>query len=363
MASSVLLLPTSIRADDNRAGMTTRKTTITDAGVRDEDLDAALRPLSFDDFTGQPRIVENLRVFITAARRRGEALDHVLLTGPPGLGKTTLSHIIAREMGTDIKVTSGPVLEKPGDLAGLLTGLDEGDVLFIDEIHRLSAVVEEYLYSAMEDFRLDIMIDSGPAARSVQLSLPRFTLVGATTRQGLLTAPLRSRFGVVNRLEYYSAEDLDRVIRRSARVLEAPIDDQGALELARRARGTPRIANRLLRRTRDFADVKGDGVITQAIAKMALEALDVDEFGLDEMDTRILTTLIGKFGGGPSGIGTLAVAVGEDAGTLEEVYEPYLIQQGFLQRTPRGRVATPLAYRHLGLARPSTTSDLFGEIE
>ena len=336
-----------------------RPNTSTDPVRRDDDVDASLRPISFDDFTGQRKIVENLKIFIAAARGRGESLDHVLLTGPPGLGKTTLSHIIAREMKAQIKITSGPVLEKPGDLAGLLTSLDENDILFIDEIHRLSPVVEEYLYSAMEDFRLDIMIDSGPAARSVQLSIPRFTLVGATTRQGLLTAPLRSRFGITNRLDYYDAADLALVIRRSAALLGAPIDDDGANELARRARGTPRIANRLLRRTRDFADVKGGGTITRDVARMALEALDVDEFGLDEMDTRVILALIEKFNGGPVGISTLAVAVGEDAGTLEEVYEPFLIQQGFLQRTPRGRTATPLAYRHMGLSAPNAPAPLF----
>ncbi|MBU3699256.1 MAG: Holliday junction branch migration DNA helicase RuvB [Candidatus Kapabacteria bacterium] len=336
-----------------------RPNTSTDPVRRDDDMDASLRPVTFDDFTGQRKIVENLRIFIAAARGRGEALDHVLLTGPPGLGKTTLSHIIAREMGANIKITSGPVLEKPGDLAGLLTSLDENDILFIDEIHRLSPVVEEYLYSAMEDFRLDIMIDSGPAARSVQLSIPRFTLVGATTRQGLLTAPLRSRFGITNRLDYYDATDLKLVIERSASLLGAAIDDEGARELARRARGTPRIANRLLRRTRDFAQVKAGGVISLDIARIALDALEVDEFGLDEMDTRVISALIEKFSGGPVGISTLAVAVGEDAGTLEEVYEPFLIQQGFLQRTPRGRVATPLAYRHIGAERPGPTPTLF----
>lgn len=339
--------------------MKQRKNESTTGAKVDDDLDASLRPVSFDDFTGQPKIVENLKVFIAAARGRGEALDHVLLTGPPGLGKTTLSHIIARSMNADIKITSGPVLEKPGDLAGLLTSLDEGDVLFIDEIHRLSPVVEEYLYSAMEDYRLDIMIDSGPAARSVQLALPRFTLIGATTRQGLLTAPLRTRFGISNRLDYYDAADLERVILRSAALLQAEIDHDGAREIAGRSRGTPRIANRLLRRTRDFADVKGTGIITRAIARMALEALDVDDFGLDEMDKRILSALIEKFNGGPVGLGTLAVAVGEDSGTLEEVYEPFLIQQGFLQRTPRGRTATPLAYRHLGIRLDSSGLPLF----
>ncbi|MBC8125323.1 MAG: Holliday junction branch migration DNA helicase RuvB [Candidatus Kapabacteria bacterium] len=332
----------------------------TDPRIRaDDDVDASLRPGTFADFTGQPKIVENLKIFIEAARGRGEALDHVLLTGPPGLGKTTLSYIIAHEMGAKIKITSGPVLEKPGDLAGLLTSLEEGDILFIDEIHRLSPVVEEYLYSAMEDFRLDIMIDSGPAARSIQLAVPRFTLIGATTRQGLLTAPLRSRFGITNRLDYYNAKDLARVIVRSAALLNADIDVEGANELARRARGTPRIANRLLRRTRDFADVKGTGVITLEIARLALLALDVDEFGLDEMDARIISALIEKFAGGPVGISTLAVAVGEEPGTLEEVYEPFLIQQGFLQRTPRGRIATPLAYRHLGLPAPTSETPLF----
>jgi Holliday junction DNA helicase RuvB len=332
---------------------------------RDEDVDAALRPPTFVEFTGQPRIVENLRVFIAAARARREPLDHVLLTGPPGLGKTTLSHIIAREMGARITMSSGPVLEKPGDLAGVLTALEEGDVLFIDEIHRLSPVVEEYLYSAMEDFRLDIMIDSGPAARSVQLSLPRFTLVGATTRQGLLTAPLRSRFGINSRLDYYSADDLASVITRSAGILGAMIDGEGAMELARRSRGTPRIANRLLRRTRDFAEVKGTGLITREIAGIALKALDVDEYGLDEMDTRIILSVIEKFGGGPVGLSTIAVSVGEDAGTLEEVYEPFLIQQGFLQRTPRGRVATVQAYKHFNIKPPDTTeksqNNLFAE--
>lgn len=318
----------------------------------DRDADAALRPMMFDEFVGQEKVVENLGIFIQAARGRGEALDHVLLNGPPGLGKTTLSHIIAREMEAAIKVTSGPVLEKPGDLAGLLTNLQHGDILFIDEIHRLSPVVEEYLYSAMEDFRIDIMIDSGPSARSVQLTLPQFTLIGATTRQGLLTAPLRSRFGIINRLDYYTVKNLFHVVMRSADILKIPIEDEGALEIARRSRGTPRIANRLLRRTRDFAEVKGDGVINEEIAKIALAALEVDEQGLDEMDKRILLAIMEKFSGGPVGLGTLAVAAGEDPGTVEEVYEPYLIQEGFLQRTPRGREATPKAYDHFGIRRP-----------
>lgn len=321
---------------------------VSNQGSHEDETDITLRPSSFDDFTGQAKIIENLKVFIAAARNRGEALDHVLLTGPPGLGKTTLSHIIAHEMRADIKTTSGPVLEKPGDLAGLLTNLKEGDILFIDEIHRLSPVIEEYLYSAMEDYVLDIMIESGPAARSVQITIPRFTLVGATTRAGLLTAPLRSRFGVVSRLDYYSHQDLYHVIVRSANILNVPIDEYGAQEISRRSRGTPRIANRLLRRTRDFAEIKGNGIITKEISHIALSALEVDEYGLDEMDKRILLAIIDKFNGGPVGVGTLAVAVGEEAGTLEEVYEPFLIQQGFLQRTQRGREATALCYKHFG---------------
>lgn len=318
--------------------------------------DQALRPLSFEDFSGQEKITQNLKVFINAAKQRGETLDHVLLTGPPGLGKTTLAHIIAAEMGSNIKITSGPVLDKPGDLAGLLTNLQERDVLFIDEIHRLNPVVEEYLYSAMEDFRLDIMIDSGPNARTVQISLPQYTLIGATTRAGLLTSPLRARFGVTNRLDYYSTDILFRILQRSARILKVQVDDEGALEIARRSRGTPRIANRLLRRCRDFAQAdphlaRFKGIITREVADYGLKALEVDEHGLDEMDKRILLCIIEKYAGGPVGVNTLAVAVGEESGTIEEVYEPYLIQEGFVKRTPRGREATPLAYEHFHLRR------------
>ena len=324
-----------------------------------EDFDQNLRPINFEEFTGQRKIVDNLKIYISAASKRNEPLDHVLLTGPPGLGKTTLSHIIAKEMKSNLKMTSGPVLEKPGDLAGLLTNLEEGDILFIDEIHRLSNVVEEYLYSAMEDYRLDIMIDSGPSARSVQIHIPKFTLVGATTRAGLITAPLLSRFGVVSRLDYYNSSDLTIVILRSAKILQVPIYDDAAYELASRSRGTPRIANRLLRRTRDFAQVKGNGEIAIEIAKMALEALEVDEFGLDEMDKRILLTIIEKYDGGPVGLNTISAAVGEEAGTIEEVYEPFLIQQGFLQRTSRGRVSTKKTYTHFGFKGKDFDSSLF----
>lgn len=314
----------------------------------EKDYENALRPLNFSDFSGQNKVVENLEVFVEAAKYRGEPLDHTLLHGPPGLGKTTLSNIIANELGVGFKITSGPVLDKPGDLAGILTSLEKNDVLFIDEIHRLSPVVEEYLYSAMEDYRIDIMIDKGPSARSIQIDLNPFTLVGATTRSGLLTAPLRARFGINMHLEYYDPATLMKIIRRSAGILQVPISDKAAMEISRRSRGTPRIANALLRRVRDFAQVRGNGAIDTAIAEMALSALNIDSFGLDEIDNKILSVIIDKFQGGPVGISTIATAIGEDAGTVEEVYEPYLIMEGFMKRTPRGRVLTELAYRHLG---------------
>lgn len=326
-----------------------------DFDIRDEQLSSAekafenaLRPLRFSDFNGQDKVVENLSIFVEAAKYRGEPLDHTLLYGPPGLGKTTLSNIIANELGVGFKITSGPVLDKPGDLAGILTSLEPNDVLFIDEIHRLSPVVEEYLYSAMEDFRIDIMIDKGPSARSIQIDLNPFTLIGATTRSGMLTAPLRARFGINMHLQYYDPATLQRIIRRSASLLKVPIEDDAAIEISRRSRGTPRIANSLLRRVRDFAQVKGDGTITNAIAQLALGALNIDQYGLDEIDNKILLTIIDKFNGGPVGISTIATAIGEDSGTVEEVYEPFLIQEGFLKRTPRGRMVTALAYQHSG---------------
>lgn len=314
----------------------------------EKDFENALRPLRFGDFSGQQKVVENLEVFVEAAKYRGEPLDHTLLHGPPGLGKTTLSNIIANELSVGFKITSGPVLDKPGDLAGILTSLEPRDVLFIDEIHRLSPVVEEYLYSAMEDYRIDIMIDKGPSARSIQIDLNPFTLVGATTRSGLLTAPLRARFGINLHLEYYGPEMLQKIIKRSAMILKVPIDDDAAIEIARRSRGTPRIANALLRRVRDFAQVKGNGRIDRDIARLSLSALNIDQYGLDEIDNKILLTIIDKFRGGPVGVSTIATAIGEDTGTVEEVYEPYLIMEGFIKRTQRGRMVTPLAYQHLG---------------
>lgn len=325
----------------------------------EQELEKKLRPLYFNDFKGQSRIVDNLKVFVKAAVQRAEALDHVLLHGPPGLGKTTLAHIIANELDVGLKVSSGPVLDKPGDMAGLLTGLEEGDVLFIDEIHRLSPVVEEYLYSAMEDYHIDIMIDKGPSARSVQLNLNPFTLIGATTRSGLLTSPLRARFGIKMHLEYYDADILCGIVKRSAGILDVDIRDNAAEEIASRSRGTPRIANALLRRVRDFAQVKGDGTINIDITKYSLEALNIDSHGLDEMDNKILSVIINKFNGGPVGINTISTAVGEDSGTIEEVYEPFLIKEGYIKRTPRGREVTELAYRHLGKQRLGESGILF----
>ena len=325
----------------------------------EREYEQAIRPADFTNFFGQRQVIDNIIVFVQAAKNRGEALDHVLFHGPPGLGKTTLSHIISNEMGVNMKVTSGPVIDKPGELAGLLTNLEKNDVLFIDEIHRLSPVVEEYLYSAMEDYKIDIMIDTGPNARSVQIALHPFTLVGATTRSGLLTAPLRSRFGITLRLTYYDAQTLSRIIKRSAAILQVDIEENAAFEIARRSRGTPRIANLLLRRVRDFAQIKGDGTINYEITQIALAALNVDQHGLDEMDNRILSTIIEKFKGGPVGISTIATAVGEDPGTIEEVYEPFLIQEGYLMRTPRGREATENAYKHLGKFKRNTPPELF----
>jgi Holliday junction DNA helicase RuvB len=325
----------------------------------EKEFEKALRPINFGEFAGQQKVVDNIKIFVQAAHQRAEPLDHVLLHGPPGLGKTTLAHIVANELGSNIKVSSGPVLDKPGDLAGLLTNLEEQDVLFIDEIHRLNPVVEEYLYAAMEDYKIDIMLDSGPNARSIQITLNPFTLVGATTRAGLLTAPLRARFGINARLEYYDATSLCGIVKRSAAILDTPIEEDAAYELARRSRGTPRIANNLLRRTRDFAQIKGEGRITMDIANMALKALDVDDNGLDEMDNRILNTIIDKFKGGPVGISTIATACSEEADTIEEVYEPFLIKEGYIKRTSRGREATELAYKHLGKVPPGKTGRLF----
>ena len=325
----------------------------------EKDFDKQLRPLEFDDFSGQNKIVENLRIFVKAAKLRGEALDHVLLHGPPGLGKTTLSNIIANELGVTLKLTSGPVLDKPGDLAGLLTNLEPNAVLFIDEIHRLSPIVEEYLYSAMEDYKIDIMIDKGPSARSIQLELNPFTLIGATTRSGLLTSPLRARFGIKSHLEYYDVDILTKIVKRSAHILNVKIDDQAAVEIATRSRGTPRIVNALLRRVRDFAQVKGNGQIDLDITLYSLDALNIDKYGLDEMDNKILVTIIDKFKGGPVGVSTISTAVGEDSGTIEEVYEPFLIKEGFLKRTPRGREVTELAYKHLGRIKYGDSPTLF----
>ena len=341
--------------NDVLARVVTAKT----ASPQEEALERALRPRRLDEYIGQEKIREQLGIFIEAAKRRTEALDHVLLFGPPGLGKTTLSHILAHELGVNLRQTSGPVLERPGDLAALLTNLEPRDVLFIDEIHRLSPVVEEILYPALEDFQIDIMIGEGPAARSVKIDLPPFTLVGATTRAGMLTNPLRDRFGIVARLEFYSPQELTRIVTRSAQLLAIPLADEGALEIARRSRGTPRIANRLLRRVRDYAEVRADGNVTLKVADAALSMLDVDRSGLDVMDRKLLATVLDKFGGGPVGVDNLAAAIGEERDTIEDVLEPYLIQQGFLQRTSRGRVATALAYRHFGLATPASGADLF----
>ncbi len=352
----------SIQTDDLAgAALTPRVVSAARSSPQEEALERALRPKTLVDYVGQVKAREQLEIFISAAKKRGEAMDHVLLFGPPGLGKTTLSHIIAAELGVNLRQTSGPVLEKPKDLAAILTNLERDDVLFIDEIHRLSPVVEEILYPALEDYRIDIMIGEGPAARSIQLDLQPFTLVGATTRAGMLTNPLRDRFGIVARLEFYTPEELARIVLRSATLLQAPIDAAGAAEIARRARGTPRVANRLLRRVRDYADVKGDGRITATMADAALAMLDVDPLGFDVMDRKLLEAVVHRFDGGPVGLDNVAAAIGEEAGTIEDVIEPYLIQQGYLQRTPRGRIATLAAYRHLGLAAPKRAGDLFSE--